>query len=190
MIRVILTSLLLGVGLAMDACAVSMADGLKEPKMKFSKVILIAIMFGLFQGGMPLIGYFVGSAILSKVEWVIPIVALLLLLFVGIRMIIEGKKCEKDDCECCKNLTFKMILVQAIATSIDALSVGFTIANYNVIEALVCTGIVALITAFICLGAIYIGEKFGDKLGCKAQIFGGLILIGIGIEIFISGMFF
>ena len=190
MLRVILTSFLLGVGLAMDACAVSMADGLKYPKMKFSKVILIAVMFGLFQGGMPLIGYFVGSAILSEVEWVIPIIALLLLLFVGIRMIIEGKECEKDNCDCYKDLTFKMILVQAIATSIDALSVGFTIANYNVVEALVCTGIVAIITAFICFCAIYVGEKFGDKLGCKAQILGGIILIGIGLEIFISGMFF
>ena len=190
MLRVVLTSFLLGIGLAMDACAVSMANGLKYPKMKIFKVILIAVMFGLFQGGMPLIGYFVGSAILSKVEWVIPIIALLLLLFVGIRMIIEGKECEKENCNCCKDLTFKMILIQAVATSIDALSVGFTIANYNVLEALVCTGLIATITTFICLVAVYIGEKFGDKLGCKAQIFGGIILICIGIEIFINGMFF
>lgn len=190
MLRVILTSLLLGVGLAMDACAVSMANGLKYPKMKFSRIILIAVMFGLFQGGMPLIGYFVGSAILTKIEWTIPIIALLLLLFVGIRMIVEGKKCEDDCCCCNKDLTFKMILVQAVATSIDALSVGFTIANYEVIEALICTGIVAVVTTLICLGAVYIGEKFGSKLGCKAQILGGIILIGIGIEIFISGMFF
>ena len=83
-----------------------------------------------------------------------------------------------------------MILVQAVATSIDALSVGFTIANYEVVEALICTGIIAVVTTLICLGAVYIGEKFGSKLGCKAQILGGIILIGIGIEIFISGMFF
>lgn len=188
--RLIITSILLGFGLAMDASAVSMANGLKEPKMKFEKVIVIALMFGIFQGLMPLIGYFVGSAILSKIEWIIPWIALLLLTFVGGRMLIEGikHKDEKEENAC--ELTFKALIIQAIATSIDALSVGFTISNYNVNDALICTGLVALVTLLICIIAVYIGKKFGTKLGNKAEILGGIILIAIGIEIFITGVFF
>ena len=190
MIKVILTSLLMGIGLAMDACAVSMANGLKYPKLKLNKLLIVALMFGLFQGLMPLIGYFVGSAILSKIEWIIPIVAIILLSFVGIRMIIEGVKCKDEGCECCADLTFKLIFIQAVATSIDALSVGFSIADYSLVNALTCTGLVALVTFIICFFAVFIGKKFGDRLGCKAQILGGIILVAIGIEIFVSGMFF
>lgn len=188
--RFIITSILMGIGLAMDACAVSMANGLKYPKLKLNKILLLSIMFGLFQGLMPLLGYFIGSAILSKIEWLIPIVAIVLLSFVGIRMIGEGIKCKDECCICKTDLTFKMILVQAIATSIDALSVGFSISNYSVYNALVCSAIIAIVTSLICYIAVYIGKKFGSKLGCKAQILGGIILIAIGIEIFITGMFF
>ena len=190
MIKVILTSLLMGIGLAMDACAVSMANGLKYPKLRVNKILLIALMFGLFQGLMPLLGYFVGSAILTKIEWIIPIVALVLLSFVGGRMVYEGIKCKDETCDCCQDLTLKLIFIQAIATSIDALSVGFTISNYSLVEAFICTGLVALTTFLICFCAVFIGKKFGSKLGCKAQILGGIILIGIGLEIFVSGMFF
>ena len=190
MIKVILTSLLMGIGLAMDACAVSMANGLKYPKLKLNKILIVALMFGLFQGLMPLIGYFVGSAILSKIQWIIPIVAIILLSFVGIRMIIEGVKCKDEGCECCTDLTFKLIFIQAVATSIDALSVGFSIADYSLVNALTCTGLVALVTFIICFFAVFVGKKFGDRLGCKAQILGGIILVAIGIEIFVSGMFF
>ena len=146
-------------------------------------------MFGLFQGVMPLLGYFVGAQILTKIEWIIPWVALGILGFLGVKMIRDGIKGEEDE-ECCSSLTIKLILIQALATSIDALSVGFTISDYKVIEALVCTGIVALITFIICFIAVFIGKKFGNKLGNKAVIFGGIILVLIGIEIFISGMFF
>ena len=188
MIRVILTSLLMGIGLAMDACAVSMANGLKYPKIKVSKILLISSMFGLFQGLMPLIGYFVGSAILTKIEWLIPIVALVLLSFVGGKMIYEGIKYKEENCNCCNDLTLKLMLIQAIATSIDALSVGFIISNYNISEAIICNGVIALVTFVICFFAVFIGKKFGTKLGSKAQILGGLILIVIGVEIFINGV--
>lgn len=189
MTRVIITSALLGIGLAMDACAVSMADGLKEPKMKINKQLLIALMFGLFQGLMPFIGYLFGCQFLTKIEWIIPWVALILLGYIGASMLIGGIKNKEED-EDDKDLTFKVLFVQAIATSIDALSVGFSIADYTLIEAVICVSFIAVITFAICVAAVYIGKKFGTKLGNKAEILGGIILLSIGIEIFISGVFF
>lgn len=186
---VIVISSFLGVGLAMDACAVSMADGLNEPKMKFNKVLIISLMFGLFQGLMPFLGYLVGANTLTKIEWAIPWVALILLGFIGGKMLIEGIKGEKEE-EKEVNLTFKALIMQAIATSIDALTVGFTISNYKLDEAIVCVLLIGFITSMICIFGVYIGKKFGTKLGNKAEIFGGIILLLIGLEIFISGVFF
>lgn len=191
MTKIIITSIFLGIGLAMDACAVSMANGLKEPQMKLRKIILIAFMFGLFQALMPFIGYLVGSAFLTKIEWIIPFVALGLLGIVGGKMLFEGlEKKEEDDELKNKDLTFKVLIIQAIATSIDALSVGFTISDYKMIQAIVCVIIIAIVTFMICVVAVFIGKKFGTKLGKKAEILGGVILIAIGLEIFISGIFF
>ncbi|MBR2891859.1 MAG: manganese efflux pump [Bacilli bacterium] len=189
MIDVIIISILLGVGLAMDACAVSMANGLNEPKMKISKVLLIAGCFGVFQGLMPFIGYLVGMNTLTKIEWIIPWVALALLSFIGLKMIIEGRKEEETEQEK-KSLTFRLLIIQSIATSIDALTVGFTISNYLLKEAIACVLIIAFVTFIICILGIYIGKTFGTKLGNKAQILGGLILVLIGLEIFITGVFF
>lgn len=184
-----LQSAFLGVALAMDACAVSMSNGLNESKMRLNKIIFISFMFALFQAIMPLIGYFVGHAFIKYIELYIPWIALILLLFLGIKMIIGSIK-NKDKEENSDKLTFKIILLQAIATSIDALSVGITISDYNILQAIVCASIIAFITFIICVVAHYIGKKFGDKFGNKAQIFGGIILIIIGLEIFIKGMFF
>lgn len=191
-----LNSILLGIGLAMDACAVSMANGLNEPKMKTSKAALIAIMFGFFQAAMPLIGWVCVHFIAEKFESftkAIPYVALLLLGFIGGKMIYDGvehgKKPENEAAENTKKLTLWVLFTQAIATSIDALSVGFTIATYNFAEALVCVAIIAVVTFGISFGAVFLGRKFGTKLGNKAEILGGAILITIGLEIFISSFF-
>lgn len=185
--RLIITSILLGVGLAMDACAVSMANGLKEPKMKINKILLVALTFGLFQGLMPLIGYLVGATILDKIEWIVPWIALVLLGFIGGKMIYDGVN-DDEQVECCHTLTLKMLLIQAVATSIDALSVGVSIANYVLIDALICVSIIAVVTMIICYIAVFIGKRFGNSLGNKAEILGGIILISIGIEIFITGL--
>jgi len=171
----------------MDACAVSMANGLKESKMKVPKILLIALMFGVFQGGMPLIGYFIGSATLNKISWSIPYLALGLLSIIGIRMILDGVKKEEDINE--ESLTFKVILLQAIATSIDALTVGFTISNYLLLEALISVLMISVITVVVCFIGVLIGKKFGITLGNKSQIFGGVILLIIGVEIFLKGVF-
>lgn len=185
-----LKSALLGVGLAMDACAVSMANAMNEPQMKKRKMFLVAGMFGVFQGIMPLAGYFVGHAILSVIERFIPWIALVLLGFIGGKMILEGVKkpqAEENKAEA-KSLTLVALFVQAVATSIDALSVGFTIANYTVVMALVCVLIIAATTFAISFVGIILGKKFGVRLGNRAELVGGIILVLIGLEIFITGI--
>ena len=182
-------SILIGLGLAMDAFSVSLANGLAEPKMPRKKQAFIAGTFGVFQGAMPLIGWVCVHTIIEQFSFLqafVPYVALALLLFLGIKMILDGlKPCEGCDC---KNLCIKTILLQGVATSIDALSVGFTIAEYIFLHALVCVSIIALVTFTCCLLGVEIGKKFGTKFSNKATIFGGAILILIGLEIFITGI--
>lgn len=193
--KLILNSILLGVGLAMDACAVSMANGLNDPNMKVRKVLLVALIFAFFQALMPMIGWICVRTVaqqFDKFTVAIPYIALALLGFIGGKMIYEGVMHKENSSEqqSHKNLTAVVLLTQAVATSIDALSVGFTVSSYDVWQALTSVAIIALVTFAICVGGVYIGKKFGTKLGNKAEIFGGIILIGIGLEIFITGVFF
>lgn len=181
-------SILYGMGLAADATAVSMANGMNEPKMRVSKAFIIAFMFGFFQALMPLIGYFIGHSLLEYIDKFIPWIALILLGFIGTKMIIDGVKPEENTEAV--SLTARALFVQAIATSIDALSTGITIANYKISEALVWALIVMVVTMIMSFAAVFIGKKFGTKLGHKAEIIGGIILIGIGLNIFIQGVFF
>lgn len=191
---VIFTGIGLGIGLAMDAFAVSMSNGLKESKMRFSKVLLIAFMFGLFQGVMPLIGYLVGNSFVKYIEKFIPFIALALLSFLGIKMIIDFVKERKENNEQCniveQKLTFKVLIVQAIATSIDALSTGLAFSDYNIYDALIVVGLIAIITFVLCVIGVFIGKKFGTLIRCYATLIGGIILILIGLEIFITGIWF
>ncbi len=192
----IFNSLLLGVGLAMDAFSVSLANGLSDPCMKRRKIILIAMTFALFQGFMPFIGWvFVHTLaeVFSVFQMFIPWIALGLLSFIGGKMLFDGvgEMREKKDCDnACpcieKKLGVAALLVQGVATSIDALSVGFTIAEYNIIEALISASVIALTTFVICFAGVMIGKKFGTALAGKSAIFGGAILIVIGLEIFIT----
>lgn len=186
------TSILLGVGLAMDAFSVSLANGLNEPCMKNRKVTLIAGVFAFFQAIMPLIGWFCISTIadcFAAFEKFIPWIALVLLLFIGGKMLIEGIRCQGEDENCCKKTGMLALIIQGIATSIDALSVGFTIADYSWFMALVCALLIAAVTFVICFIGVLLGKKFGTLLAGKANIFGGCILIFIGLEIFITGIF-
>lgn len=185
-----LNSALLGVGLAMDAFSVSLANGLNDPLMKRGKSFLIAGIFAFFQALMPLIGWLLIATIaehFTTFEKFIPWIALILLCFIGGKMIFENvKNKDNEDSKETVKTDIVTLLIQGIATSIDALSVGFTIATYNFISALVCAVIIATVTFFICLVGVLIGKKFGKKLSGKAEIFGGIILIFIGIEIFIT----
>lgn len=184
-------SVLLGVGLAADAFTVSLADGLAEPCMCKKKSVRVAGAFGIFQGLMPLIGWVCVHTIVEVFNGfsvLIPWIALGLLSFIGGKMIYEGRKGECEECTGTE-LTNKTIILQGVATSIDALSVGFTIAHHSFIEALVSVIIIGVITFALCLGGLYIGKTFGNKIAGKATVFGGIILVFIGIEIFISSLF-
>lgn len=186
----IVNSILLGIGLAMDAFSVSIANGLNEPKMKKSKFFSIAGVFAFFQALMPLIGWICVHTVIKyfKIfEKFIPWIALILLVFIGMKMIIEAVRNNGKE-ETAGILTLRLLIVQGIATSIDALSAGFTFAEYGILSALLCAGIISVVTFIICIAGLLIGKKVGDKLSTKAQIFGGIILIGIGLEIFVSGM--
>ena len=218
----IANSILLGIGLAMDAFSVSVANGLNDANMKKSGKIKIAGTFAFFQFIMPLIGWYLVTRIaekFQKFQKFIPWIALFLLLFIGIDMIIEGIKDSEENKDNTKfpkgehslssdkaknksekssdsaqkkealTLGFMTLMLQGIATSIDALSVGFTISDYGFKPALLCSLIIAVVTFIICIIGIRIGIHFGTKLSKKAAILGGSILIFIGLDIFIKGIF-
>lgn len=191
-------SFLIGIGLAMDAFSVSLANGLNEPDMSRKKSLGVAGIFGMFQGMMPLIGWFCVHNIAELFDGFkpfIPWIALALLGYIGGKMLYEGiqeYKCKSGGGEGCpvpQKLGLSALLVQGIATSIDALSVGFTISDYVTAQAVVCSILIAAVTFGICFAGIFLGKKFGTALAGKSAIFGGSILIFIGIEIFVSSFF-
>ena len=184
-----LNSALLGVGLAMDAFSVSMANGLHAPHMGKGTMCKIAGTFGLFQAVMPMTGWVCVHTIVeifSSFETFIPWIALALLGCIGGKMLVEGIR--GGEAEEAAELGTGALLMQGVATSIDALSVGFTISEYGWLMALAASLIIAVVTFFICMAGLHIGKTFGTKLSGKASILGGIILIGIGLEIFISGV--
>ena len=181
-------SVLLGVGLAMDAFSVSLANGLNEPRMSRRRMLGIAGVFAGFQALMPMTGWICVHTIVQyfrAFERLSPWIALALLGFIGGKMLVEGIHGGEDD-RAAPKLGLGALLVQGVATSIDALSVGFTIAEYDWLMALVCSLIIAAVTLCICLGGLVLGRRFGTRLAGRAQILGGAILIFIGLEIFIS----
>ena len=185
-----LESILLGVGLAMDAFSVSLANGLRESCMPKLKMLGVAGTFGVFQGLMPLIGWVCVHTVLvyfTAFEAFIPWIALALLGFIGGKMLVEGLRGECD-CEGGCRLGFFGLVMQGVATSIDALSVGFTIAEYEFLKAFVAVLIIAFVTFLLCLFGIRLGKTMGMKFSGKATAFGGIILILIGLEIFITGI--
>lgn len=203
-LELLLTAAGLGAGLAMDAFSMSLADGLHEPSMRRRRICLLAGVFALFQFAMPMIGWFcvhTAATYFNAIQPFIPFVAFALLLFIGGKMLWEGVrpcKCEEEElpsgevvtvCECpVTYLGFGALILQGIATSIDALSVGFTIADYNALQSLVACLVIGVLTFGICAAGVVIGKKFGTKLERKASVFGGAILILIGIKILLEGL--
>ena len=186
----LVNSVLMGIGLAMDAFSVSLTNGLNENQMKIKRMCLIAGCFTFFQFIMPVLGWILVHTVsnyFEKFSELIPWIALFLLLYIGGKMLIEAVHKSEED-ENVNKLTFSVLILQGIATSIDALSVGFAIADYNFLMALASSVIIAVVTFVICIGGLIIGKKAGTVLRRKAGLLGGFILIGIGIEIFIRGM--
>ena len=192
-----LNSAALGVGLAMDAFSVSIANGLHEPDMKKHRMARIAGVYAVFQFLMPMIGWLCVHTIaqmFTAFQTFIPWIALLLLGYIGGKMLVEGiqamshSNSGNGEEDAAVHLGWGALMIQGIATSIDALSVGFTIAEYDALMAFVCSVIIAVVTFVICMAGLLFGKKFGERLSDKASIFGGVILIAIGIEIFIKGL--
>lgn len=189
----LLNSILLGVGLAMDAFTVSLANGLHEPDMKPRKQMKVAGVFAGFQSLMPMLGWICVHTVMQMFqafEKMIPWIALILLGFIGGKMLIGGimAKLHPDDKREEQTVGAGALVVQGIATSIDALSVGFTIAEDPWYRALVSALLIGGVTFGICLAGVRLGRKAGMKLADNAAILGGVLLIGIGIEIFVSHM--
>lgn len=185
-----LHAVFLGFGLAMDATCVSMTNAMVERKMKIIKAFAISLIFGLFQFAMPWIGYGLGSLMTDYLSAFIPIIALVFLSVIGIKMIIEcvrGKKRGEDLSE--KRIGAGEVFMQAVATSIDALSIGVLYIEEGAAKAAVSFSIIGAITVVLTFAAFFIGKKFGAWLKNKAAILGGLILIVIGLEIFIESFF-
>ena len=186
----ILRTILLGIGLAMDATCVAMTNGLNYPKLKKNKILLVAFMFGFFQALMPFIGYLLGVSFSEYLTKYTPIIALVLLAILGGKMLLDGIE-KKEDCDdTIEPLNFKLLIIQAFATAIDALSVGIIMVNYTIPELIIALSLIGLITFILSYIGVLIGKKFGNILNNKATILGGVILILIGLEIFINGMFF
>ena len=192
-LELILLGLGLGVSLAMDAFSVSLANGLNEPKMKKRKLFGIAGIFAGFQFLMPLAGWLFVTLFVEQFkafEKFIPWIALGLLGFIGGKMLYEGICNKEEECEKCA-VGFGALLLQGVATSIDALSSGFAI-EVPIAEwykSVVCCGIIGIVTFFICVAGLILGKKVGTRLAGKASVFGGAILIIIGIWIFVKGIF-
>ena len=182
-------SILLGIGLAMDAFSVSLANGLNEPAMTRKKMCTIAGVFGFFQALMPMAGWICVHTIVQvfhSFEKLIPWIALILLGYIGGKMLLEGIRHKDIAPEEHLGVGFSALMIQGVATSIDALSVGFTIVDYNLPMALAASLIIAVVTFIICMAGLEIGKKAGTRLAGHASIVGGVILLFIGIEIFVS----
>ena len=185
-----LHSVVFGVSLAADAFSVSLANGLNEQKMKKSKMLTVAGIFAFFQALMPFIGWFLIRTLVKQFEMLnkfVPWVALALLVAIGVKMLVDGIKNKEEECGKCVGLLG--LFVQGIATSIDALSAGLGMSEYELIQAFVSVCIIGALTFVICLAGILIGKKFGTRLSGKATILGGVILIVIGVRILLTSMF-
>lgn len=186
----IISILLIGVGLAMDAFSVSVTDGIFLKKPTVLQATKIAFFFGMFQFIMPCIGYLLGSAFASYIQAFDHWIAFVLLAFIGGKMLIEAMNEKDEDEKEIKNpLSFTTLFVLAVATSIDALAVGVTFATINV-PLIFASTLIGIVTFIISFAGVFLGSCCGNLFGNKAEIVGGLVLIGIGLKIFIEHMFF
>ena len=179
---------LIGVGLAMDAFAVSLCKGLAMRRMNYKKAIIIAAFFGVFQALMPALGYVLGTTFANKIAAIDHWIAFILLALIGANMIKEALSSDDDECQD-DSLRLGDLIMLSIATSIDALAVGITFAFFNV-SLLLSVSMIGIITFIICVIGVKVGNVFGEKYKSKAELAGGLILIVMGAKILIDHLFF
>lgn len=181
---------IIATSLAMDAFAVSICKGLNMQKLDKKQTALIALFFGGFQAGMPLIGWFIGSRFAHYITSIDHWITFILLAIIGINMIKESfEKDECEECACNAKLNIKELFGLAVATSIDALAVGVTFAfQYETVEALSVIGLTGVITAGLSAVGVLVGHKFGAKYKIKAELVGGLVLVLMGVKFLLEGL--
>lgn len=184
----LLEIILIGVGLSMDAFAVSITNGLSCKNLKKIQMLAVAVCFGVFQGLMPAIGFFLGKAFEGYIRAFDHWIALALLGYIGGKMIWDALKGGEEASE--YTLTAKLLLMQGIATSIDALAVGVSFAALPDVNILTAALLICAETFVFSFIGVAFGKRAGQKLGSRAQLIGGLILVGIGIKIFVEHVFF
>lgn len=182
----VLEIIIIGIGLAMDAFAVSVCKGLSLSKLRLHHIFTVAAWFGGFQALMPLIGYLFGTAFSSYVQQFDHYVAFILLTIIGVNMIREALSEDENECVSC-SLGFFVMLPLAVATSIDALAVGVTFAFYNV-SVVLAISLIGIVTFIISAAGVKIGNIFGVKYRKKAEIAGGSILILLGVKLLVEGL--
>jgi len=184
----IATSFFIAIGLAMDAFAVSMTSGFSVKRIKLLYALKIAIFFGTFQAIMPLIGWVVGLTFRDYISNFDHWIAFALLVFIGLKMIYEGVSSDKCDNKICV-MKLHVLFGLAVATSIDALAIGFSFSllKESIVIPVIIIGVITLVLSFI---GVYLGNKFGKLFGCKIEIIGGVILVAIGVKIVLEHMFF
>ncbi len=179
---------IIAVGLAMDAFAVSICKGLNMRKLDLKQTALIALFFGGFQAGMPLIGWFIGSRFADYITSIDHWITFILLGIIGGKMVYESFQKEDEECDD-KKLNLKEVTALAIATSIDALAVGVTFAfQYDTKDAIIAIILTGIITTTLSATGVFIGHKFGSKFKSKAELVGGLVLVGMGVKFLLEGL--
>lgn len=192
----LLTVFLIAIGLSMDSFAVCITQGMCRKRFTPIRASKIALVFGLFQGAMPLVGYLIGSSFKAWITLFDHWFALIILSFIGGKMILESfKKNDNteedcmDSCDCQSDaIRWKNVVIMAFATSIDALATGILFVSYPHLILTACILIAVTCFGFSVFGK-YIGAYFGDKLSVNVEVIGGIILIGIGVKIFMEHVF-
>ena len=189
MIVIVFNSILLGLGLAMDAFSVSVAEGLAEPEMKSSRMFLISGTFAVFQFAMPVIGWLLILLLVDAFEGlanVVPFIAFALLAFIGGKMILESMNQRKTENAAVTSIPG--LLALGLATSLDALSAGTTMTEYDRTQVIIGSLIIGAMTLIVCFSGIIIGKKIGDRFSSKAGILGGCVLLSIALKSLIEGI--
>ena len=185
----ILNSVLLGIGLSADAFSLSVVNGSRMPEMKTGTCLLVSGVFAVFQGFMPMLGRYIAAELIScfaVIQVAVPYISQILLIFLGLKIISEGRKSHL--CRCPSSIVSSALLVQALATSVDALLAGITLTEFCFSLALLSALIIAFITFVLCFIGVHLGRLLGAKLQCRASLCGGVMLILIALENFIRAV--